>query len=373
MNVNNPAELTIEEGVTIQFPRNAGGLTVADGAVIKAVGTDVKPIKFIGPTNEKGSWVGVTISSVLSNKLDYVEIHNAGRGTSDYSSAVYVYGGKVDMTNCLIDRSASNGITLQSYSSSWSNAELRTFSKNKVTNCDKAPIYTYSYTSCWSLRNLANDNTFTGNTNEYIHNTQTMNYRIDGDMTLHNLGGYPWYFAGGLDISADREFTVEKGTVILMGSGRGIDIPSKSHFIAVGTAADPITIKGLRDDAGFWQYITVNSNTPGSKFEYCNISAGGSGQQGALIYYYEKSYIEIYNCKLSKSLAHGVVCGYSNPTINVMYNAHLKHADVTFDAIGGSVFRISSPAINYTTMPDMTAGAGSYETTGVQNGWWMSF
>jgi hypothetical protein len=60
-----------------------------------------------------------------------------------------------------------------------------------------------------------------------------MNTYILGDMTLHALNGYPWYFAKGLSIDTERDVTVEAGAVILLDNQQRITIPASSHLIAV--------------------------------------------------------------------------------------------------------------------------------------------
>lgn len=374
LQVNNNATLTIEPGVTIQFTQTGGGMEISGGATITAIGTEDKPIQFVGavfPSPNKGLWRGIVISAQNeANGLKYVEILNAGSQNYNWSAALYLSGGKVDVNYCLIDRSLTNGITLNSSSGNYNSAELRTFDNNKVSNCTKAPVFTYEYTSCYALRNMGNNNLFENNTNEYIHISQSTNTRITGDMTLHNLSGYPWYFQNGFEIYNDVNLTIEAGAVVLMGANQRLNVPQTSHLIAVGTAQKPITIKGFNDEPGYWNGILVDSRTPGTKFDYCNISNGGRGGNAnwrGLIHYYNASYIEIYNTHLSKSLNHGVVCGYSSPTSNLHYNAFLKHDKVTFSDITVSVFFIAEPSQasqGYPTMPKM-AGAG------LSNGWWQ--
>jgi len=365
LEVKNNATLTIEKGVTIQFRNKAGYLSIDDGATLKAIGSADKHIQFVGATTEKGSWTGIDINTVLSNELKYVDILNAGGGGNEYSAALYLGNGKVDVNNCLIDRSATNGITIVGRSGSHL-GELRTFSKNTISNCDKAPILTSSYTGCYALRNISNDNTFTANTRAYMHISQSINTSIPADMTLPNLNGYPWYFQENLMIPADRNFTVEPGAVILMGSQAVINIPANSHFIAVGTKEAPITIKGFKDELGYWSEIFVDSETPGTKFDYCNISnAGSGGIDKGLITYYREAYLEIYNSNLSKSLANGIVCSFASTTFNVHYNCHLKHANVTFSDITESIFYVSGPdgdIKGYSTLPKMSGDS-----------WWMHF
>ena len=359
LEVLNNAILTINEGVTIRFHSSDGCLKIHDGAMLKAIGTADKHIRFWG----ESPWRGIEINTQLANELKYVDIINAGSGNNEYDAALYLGNGKADVNYCLIDRSAANGITVTGISGSYL-GELSTFSNNTISNCDKAPIFVGDYADCYTLRNISNNNTFTGNNHAYIHISQALNFTILDDMTLPSLNAYPWYFENGLHIDANRNFTIEPGALILMGLHTDILIPAESHFIAVGTAQAPINIKAFKDELGYWGEIYVESATAGTKFDHCNISGAGYGGSGkGNIRYYRESYIEIYNTHISKSIMHGLVCAYSSCDFNPHYNAHLKHANVTFSEITGSVFFISAPdEAAYPELPTMNGDT-----------WWQCF
>jgi hypothetical protein len=297
--VNDSKILTVLPGTTIRFTQTGGGIEVKAGATVKMLGEDkLRELDAAGnlsatpgtksghitmksSTGNKGRWRGIKIASVTENVLDYVEILNAGSENYDRSAALYIDKGKASVANCMIDRSSRNGITLEGRSDNQA-AEFVAFSNNTVSNCDKAPIYTYSYAASYALRNLANNNTFTGNANAYIHISQSINTNIQANMTLPHLNGYPWYFQGGLSIDADRNVIIEAGAVILVGANTKINVPSSSHLIAAGTPEKRITIKGLQNNAGYWDGIEVSSQSFGTKFEYCDISGGGRAPGGAI-------------------------------------------------------------------------------------------
>jgi hypothetical protein len=352
--VENNAVLTIEDSVTIQFRQADGHLYITDGATLKALGKDGKRIQFVGANTTKGSWRGIQIHTETANELRYVDILNAGEDGAwgnEASAALYVEAGNVSVTNCLIDRSKTNGVTVRG---DWGKGVLTAFSNNTVSNCDKAPVYTTDYAASWNVRNIDNTNTFTGNTNAYIHIRNGGNAPIFSDMTLHALNGYPWYFQGGVSIDADKTFTIEAGAVVMVGAEERIFVPTSSHLVAVGTAQSPITIKGKNATLGYWEGIIVQSQTPGTKFDYCNISdAGNGGGYDGLIWYWGESYLELYNCNLSNSLHNGVVCRYSSAGFNVHYNAFFKQSNNTFSSIQGAIFRIQNPEeANYGALPE---------------------
>jgi len=248
LTVQNNAVLTIEPGVTIQFTSPSGGIYIWDGATLKANGTAAKPIKFIGPTDSKGSWQGVEIYNKNNNELSYVQILNAGGQGGDRSAALYVDEGNVSMTNCLIDNSLTYGISFGSGSGSY-RSEFTKFSNNTISNCGKAPIRTIGYADCYNLRNMDKTNTFTGNVNEYIYIPATSIGNIFADMMLPALNGYPWYFEAGIyiELGESKDLTIEPGAMLLMGAGSILYIPRDSHLIANGTADKHITFKGFKN------------------------------------------------------------------------------------------------------------------------------
>jgi len=233
-----------------------------------------------------------------------------------------------------ISGSAKNGLTIEGASGNY-NGELTAFSNNTISNCDRAPVCTNEFAGCWSLRNIENNNVFTDNTNAYIDIMQKRNTYILSDMTLPSLNGFPWYFQSGLTIDADRKFTIEAGAVLLMGTGVQVDIavPSSSHLIAVGTPTERITIKGFRNEAGYWDGISVSSNSKGTKFNYCDISDAGHAGDGYILYmrndYLKDAFVELNNTTFSNSRKYGL---YLNDVDGKNYIINCNPSSVTFNS-----------------------------------------
>jgi hypothetical protein len=219
----------------------------------------------------------------------------------------------------VIDGSKSNGITLDDNSvSRGQTVYLSEFTGNTIKNSAKAPIYTDAYCGIYPLRNLGAGNTFSGNANEYI-SVNVFNTEIHSDMTLPNVGE-PYYMVQGLTVTSGRKLTIEAGITILMGARTYIRAYADSWFVAEGTAAAHITIKGFDEKVGYWHGIQINSQTPGSKLNYCDISGAGGGTEyyKALLYMYTGSfandgsgtytnaYIELNNTTFNKSLYYGI-------------------------------------------------------------------
>lgn len=229
-----------------------------------------------------------------------MNILNGGSGTAAYSSALYLYGGSVSVTNCVIDGSGSNGITTYG-----TNGDFTAFANNTVSNCAKAPVYVES--AFWSLRNISGNNAFTGNADNYIH-ISTADSPI-GSMTLKKLT-IPWYLAAGLAInhSSNPTLTIEPGTQIWAGGDKEIHVGDNSKLVARGTAADRIVFRGSTDQKGWWRGIRVDTDLEGTEFTYCDISGGGraDGYWANRCLYLYNATVELFNVTISKSLRYGI-------------------------------------------------------------------
>ncbi|MDR1353831.1 MAG: hypothetical protein LBK05_11175, partial [Treponema sp.] len=311
--ITNNATLTVLPGTTIRFTKSGAGIAVQDGSTIKLNGTavllDAEGAPVLGADNEplsghvrliggtaKGSWGGVTIRSKTDNSFDYVDILNGGSGTAAYSCVVHVYPGSLSMTNSLIDGSASNGITTEG------GGVLTAFSQNTVSNCGKAPVYAYS--NLWSLRNIAGDNVFTGNTNGYIHVNSAG--ATNADMTIRKLS-IPWQLYNRFNVNESAKLTVEPGTIIRFDSGAGITVASTAAVVMDGTEDQHIVLSGITTNAGAWGNVDIRSKRNENSLSYVDILNGGGGTAAwsSALYLYGGA-ADVNNCTIVNSGSNGL-------------------------------------------------------------------
>jgi plastocyanin len=299
--VNGEAVLTVEPGTEIRFGNAGSGIRIDSNAGIVMEGTEQARITLRGVNTNKGAWEDIEIHSTRDeNKLNYVDILNGGSGTAGYSSALYLYNGSASVTNCVIDGSASNGITTYD-----NNGYFTAFAGNTVSNCEKAPVYTES--AIWSLRNISGNNAFTGNANNYIH--VGTNASPSGNMTVKKLT-VPWYLENGLNINhaSNPALTIEPGTQIWVNGDKEISVGNNANLVARGTAAERIVFRGSTDQKGYWRGIRVDTDLEGTEFAYCDISGGGRTDDwgGNRCLYIYNATVELFNVTISKSLRYGV-------------------------------------------------------------------
>src|SRR5690606_415470 len=269
-------DFTIDAGVVIEFESNAGLLLGKSGnGKIQMNGTAEKPIILSGTQKDKGSWRGIQISSDNpANQMDYVTVEYAGQtgrgGWALQGSVIGASGGVMKMDNCTVQH--GNLIGLHWLDGSL-NAGKLTLSNSTFTGND-TPIKT----SVNHINTIDGSSTYSGNVNDYIKLSATDVIR---DVTFHKTD-VPFLSDGFKpDNETKRRFTFEPGVTILMEAGSQIKFQNAFHYnheiIMVGTAEDPITIKGKEDVAGYWEGIRIYASTnPLNEIAFLDIANAGS-------------------------------------------------------------------------------------------------
>jgi len=127
-----------------------------------------------------------------------------------------------------------------------------------------------------SLRNFGIGNSFSNvspNKGVYL-----CDYAINRNLTLKKINA-PYIITGALYISSSNTatLTIEAGTIIKMGFKARIYLAEGGKLVAVGTPDNRISITGLIDQKGYWDYICFSSQAAdGNILEYCDIINGGS-------------------------------------------------------------------------------------------------
>ncbi|MCI4671727.1 MAG: right-handed parallel beta-helix repeat-containing protein [Bacteroidia bacterium] len=77
-----------------------------------------------------------------------------------------------------------------------------------------------------------------------------------------------------IDITAP--LTIAAGTVIQFSENSGLGVYDNGSIKAIGTASQPIELKGLSASAGYWRGIHIETNTLDNQFDFVQISDAGS-------------------------------------------------------------------------------------------------
>ncbi len=333
--------LTISAGNTLEFVSGAGlrlGVQGSDCSAttgtLNATGTAEKPIIFRGINDGRGAWLGIGInSSSPNNKLIYCEITGGGSGdfynASDFAANVTLQcESKVIIQNSTISESGGYGIYLLD-----EDAQLDQFSENTITNNELSPVWLHFP----QVDQLDATSTYAeGNGQMYIE--VEGDAIVDADLMVKKLE-VPYRIGPsglGRETFVEKILTIEPGVSmefetsagIILGSP-GLDCnPSSGVFNAVGTAEDPIILKGVSEGQGTWVGIGINSSSSENKLIYCTVSGGGSSQlynaggQGNLVIHC-KGKVEMENCTITDSGGWGID--------KVQGGNSLTESDNTFD------------------------------------------
>ena len=119
------ASLAIASGVEIQFGNNSG-FNINRVGSLNTKGTPEDPVRLTGAEKTKGYWNGLqfTFSESLNNILDNTIVEYAGSNRGNTFALVGLVGEdtNVTITNCILQHSASNGISLSNSSQGANNS-----------------------------------------------------------------------------------------------------------------------------------------------------------------------------------------------------------------------------------------------------------
>ena len=341
--VSNNATLTILPGTTLIFGQG-NQVQVDQGASISAIGTSSNPIVFEGLQSTAGYWNGIFIRSIsVTNQFTYCTIRGAGANTGNntFGADVSIYQGTAGFTNCTVTNSKDAGIYfygIYSQAPYVDQAVFNTFTNNTVSGCGSYPIATFAA----GAGSIGTGNTFTGSSNNSIAVQAEDASHVSVNVTLSALS-VPYDFiqlTGDAGDVFDKTFTILPGATILMGSGISLVASPIGTFVANGTSANPITIKGEQATAGWWGSLTVQSPNAYS-FTYCNVSGGGgaasyssgAGQNGLIgtyMYVPTARNITVQYCTLSNSGSAGIYVSPDAPALAPTYNTSTITSSNTF-------------------------------------------
>lgn len=110
------------------------------------------------------------------------------------------------------------------------------------------------------------------------------------------------------DIFVSAGLTIPAGTTIIMCAGASIQVESAGYINAVGTAIEPIIIKGETETPGFWEGIAILSNNPNNNLNYVTIKDAGTywGWEYAGLYVADNAKLSMSNSIISNHQTYGM-------------------------------------------------------------------
>lgn len=332
------ALLTVNPNVTVQF-KSGGCITFANGGALKANGLDTAKITFEGQQHTKGFWRGIYFenSNSANNFLEHVIITDAGGSTNNYRNAALCIGttpttgetaSRIRLKNVLISNSLGYGMYVSKY------AIIDQMDDCTISGCDEAPVQLMA-SNCGVLDN---DNTFTGNGDDYIEINGTMvqnNTSLD-DMVIAKLS-VPYAVFG--ELVAEHDVVIAAGVQFIMKPNSALWANEQGTLTAVGTSANRIIITGAEHTKGFWKGIIAQYDAH-LTLGYCDIADAGNANNGLSVPLSTihgaglgATLLNITNCNISNGLNDGIAV--NDPQVS--FNADIQTSN-TFSGIDGSNF-----------------------------------
>ncbi len=150
---------------------------------------------------------------------------------------------------------------------------------------------------------------------ECIQETISDENYFSTDRTLSNtckkIQGIDYVLTGNKTYYISANVTIEPGTLIEIEDDAALVIETTGSLQALGTAQEPIIIRGRYNSNGHWKGLFVRSNSYSNKLDHVQLERGGGGaisgetESGAVVLL-EEGRIGIHNSTIKESASYGV-------------------------------------------------------------------
>jgi len=275
--------LELQPGVELRFEA-AGGLVVGPSGVLRAIGTAADPV-ILTAAGEAG-WQGVRWHSSTSsdNRLEHVTLDGATEVALHASGDT-----RLQISNSEISGAAEAGLRADP------GAELTL--ESSILRGNGVPLSL----GIDVVSGVAGDNELSDNDQPAA--------RVEGgtltDAARWEAIGVPLRFTGDAYIEGALELA--PGVEIEMPQDARFDVSVTGSLRAEGTAGAPIVMRGQQDERGYWQGLSVASQTSANVLSHCELSNGGaSGWNGAvdsvaMVWLTDQAKLQISHCTLRRS------------------------------------------------------------------------
>ncbi len=280
--MGNDAGFIVEPGVRIEFAPGTNfqlgyySEGLGDKGYIQAEGTAAQPIVFTGSETTKGIWNGIMIgcsSYDVRNILNHCIIEYAGGSSEQYAIKLPECSngsqGLLSITNTTIRNTRGTGLYAEGDDC------INQFSNNIFENNDDEAILMH-----------AQDFTHIDGQTQFIANGTDGVVGIEGVFggRIWNEEDHVWtklssgaYFINAKTYLTNGTLTIDPGVEIVMGNGRQLVLEGSSYITAIGTAEEPIIIRGENPGTPSWNAIHLFAHFTPNVLEHCHISEAGVG------------------------------------------------------------------------------------------------
>lgn len=256
--------LTIDEGVVIEADADAS-IWVLGG--LMTLGVPDRPVILRGSTPVRGHWGGLAMENDLWSMLIGAEIRHAGSLEFNFEN---IYAGisvsraaaPVDITDSIVAENAGVGVF---------NDTSEVVIDGSVITDNEAPLWVTDE-SAWGAWNTS---TYAGNDDDAIRVRPGDIY----DPTTWQALDVPYRVFQRVTLGAMRvhaDWTLDPGVEIEVGADTALLVEATGSLTAIGTATDPIVIRGEDPAPGSWRGIRLDG--AGHVLEHVEIAHGGGDE-----------------------------------------------------------------------------------------------
>lgn len=271
--IQGETHLTIGAGATLEFASGTQ-IRVVKPASLSAVGEDGSPVTFTGIEKSRGFWNGILFEQTddPANSLDWAIVEYAGGGQALGGVRVETccsLPATASITNSIIRESEDYGIYVQG-----EDVTATMFENNTITANAKGAVSINA-----KALNFLGASDYSGNDVDIVHVRGEV---IETEIDILNPGVPYRVTDTRVEVRAPGKLTLAPGTVMEFASGVRLTFTSGGIANMVGTAAEPIVLKGQEDMPGYWYGLELErTSDPLNVLDYVEIRNGGSGTSTA--------------------------------------------------------------------------------------------
>ena len=308
--------LVVEPGVVIRATQDAS--VSVDGGQILALGTPDARITVEGLNHVAGYWDGIEFFEGRESAFDYVDIKDAGQECGSFCDAggLVLKNVTVSLANSTVSNSYVDGLHISS------DVLLTRFENNRF----------YGNTFA-GIRLGVNDVPMLDAASDYAGGAEPNGTPYVDVSSGEQTAGEPFrwkklnapYLIDGYFNVKGGTLVLEPGVAMVFGDAGWMTVQGNGVLQAVGTAAEPITFKGLVEQPGYWEGLTFDESPwEENRLEYVEMRHSGSTEAitnafGAVSLEYGSS-VYLGNSVIADNAKFGITCyNFDNPdTANVL-------------------------------------------------------
>lgn len=317
-------DIEILENVIVEFTEGSG--IIMNGEAILTIVSLIadEPITLRGAERTEGFWKGIHLNGNHTiNRLTNVIISDAGDPNDDRFKGAITVKTHGWIRTAKISNISGNGIYVHDY------GKIRDALVNiDIRNCSSYPVSVPVAEWDEFYEVIPPDASLYGNV--YLENCIPNKIEVRGSANteLQKFSGdiidinYPYEVKGDVVVELASRLSLYPGAEVEMGENTRIYV--YGSFSSKGKSGNPVIMRGVQDENGYWGGIYIDKPTAQSfnNIEYLHILNGGGGSFENANITLKSGKFNVENCRISKSASCGLRYFTNAVTLNESGNVY---------------------------------------------------